>query len=178
MEPSELPSSRPVVESARGWHRAQLAVLGFIGLCGVLWAGGDPHGPAWSQWLAGALVVLALVLVCLAIYLVGSVAYPVPGAGEVPAGGREASAEDAGRLRTGIRVTFAALVMLVIATLSGWWPGPAGSATTVEVRDAAGQAWCGEIDDASAGIMRLNTTEGPVALRLGRIATLRPVPGC
>lgn len=176
MEPSESPPSHPVVESARGWQRAQLAVLGFIGLCGVLWAGGDPEGPAWLQWLAGALVVLALVLVCLAIYLVGKVAYPVVGRSEVPA--RETAAGDSARLRAGIRVTFVAFAVLVIATLSGWWPGPAGSATTVEVRDAAGQAWCGEIDDASAGIMRLNTTEGPVALRLGRIATLRPVNGC
>lgn len=176
MEPSESPPSHPVVESARGWQRAQLAVLGFIGLCGVLWAGGDPEGPAWLQWLAGALVVLALVLVCLAIYLVGTVAYPVVGRSEVPA--RETAAGDSARLRAGIRVTFVALALLVVATLSGWWPGPAGSATTVEVRDAAGQAWCGEIDDASAGIMRLNTTEGPVALRLSRIATLRPVDGC
>lgn len=176
MEPSESPPSHPVVESARGWQRAQLAVLGFIGLCGVLWAGGEPAGPAWLQWLAAALVVVALVLVGVAIYLVGTVAYPLVWRSDAPV--HDTAVGDSGRLRAGIRVTFIALAVLVAATLSGWWPSTPASGATVEVRDASGRAWCGEIGDASAGIVRLDTAEGPVSLPLNRIVTLRPVDGC
>ncbi len=49
--------------SARGWQGIQLAVLGFIGLCGVLQRGGRSI-PRWIQILAGiaALVALGLAL--------------------------------------------------------------------------------------------------------------------
>ena len=33
--------------SARGWHGVQLAVLGFIGLCGALHDAGSATGPPW-----------------------------------------------------------------------------------------------------------------------------------
>lgn len=161
--------------SARGWHRIQLAVLGFIGFCGVMWAGGDPDGPGWLQWIAGALVVLALLLACLAIYVVGRVAYPVAG----PAAGAGSGPESAGarRLRTGIGITYLAVVVLVVATLSAWWPGPA-AAGAVEARDATGTAWCGQLLDAPAGAVRLDTADGPVTLALDRLGAVRPVDTC
>lgn len=171
--------------SARGWHRIQLAVLGFIGFCGVLWGSGtEPAGPAWLQWLAGALVLLALVLAGLATYLVGRVAHPLdrpatepaagPGAGEPPPVARGAR-----RLRAGIAITYASVAVLAVATLSAWWPAPAGDpAPVVEVRDAAGGAWCGELVAAPAGIVRLDTAEGPVSLPLNGIASLDPVNRC
>lgn len=162
--------------SARGWHRIQLAVLGFIGLCGVLWDGGSPSGPDWTRWLTGALVVVALAVACAAIYLVGRVAFPFYGAGTGPA--RTVTAE-AGtrRLRTGILLTYLAGIVLVVATLSAWWPADAERAA-VEVRNAAGEGWCGELRDAPAGAVTLDTTEGPVTLALDRVALIRPVDGC
>jgi hypothetical protein len=63
MEPSEAGAARPVVApadrleelsaSARGWHTIQMAVLGFIGICGVLRTTGSP-APRAVQWLAVA----------------------------------------------------------------------------------------------------------------------------
>ena len=40
--------------SARGWHGVQLAVLGFIGLCGVLREGAGSGEPHWLQVLSRA----------------------------------------------------------------------------------------------------------------------------
>lgn len=165
--------------SARGWHRVQLAVLGFIGLCGVLWNGGSPPGPQWAQWLTGTLVVVALALACVAIYLVGRVAFPFYGAGA--GGDAPTAASGTRRLRTGIGLTYLAGVILVVATLSAWWPqnGPVGSVgAAVEVRDAAGQGWCGELTDAPAGAVALDTAAGEVTLALDRVAVIRPVDGC
>ena len=73
--------------SARGWHTIQMAVLGFIGICGVLRTASSP-APRAVQWLAAALAVAALAAACVAIFTVGRVAYPVSdgtdGAGSVP----------------------------------------------------------------------------------------------
>lgn len=164
--------------SARGWHRIQLAVLSFVGLCGVLWANGDPAGPRWLQWLAGGLAVLALALACLAVFLVGRVAHPFQEPA-VRTGGADPATVASGsrRLRTGIRVTYLAVVVLVVATLSAWWPSPTGSGE-VEVRDAAGQLWCGELADAPTGAIRLDTADGPITVPLDRVAMLRPTSGC
>ena len=61
MEPSEADAARQVVApadrleelsaSARGWHTIQMAVLGFIGICGVLRTTSSP-APRAVQWLA------------------------------------------------------------------------------------------------------------------------------
>lgn len=163
--------------SARGWHRIQLAVLGFIGLCGVLWNGGSPSGPDWAQWLTGMLVVLALAVACVAIYLVGRVAFPFYGAATVAAKDASTAVTGTPRLRTGILLTYLAGVVLVVATLSAWWPADTAGAA-VEVRDAAGQGWCGQLADAPAGAVALDTSDGPVTLALDRVALIRPVDGC
>ena len=42
--------SADVRGSARGWHQLQVAVLGFVGLCGVLQRG-RPENPMWLQTL-------------------------------------------------------------------------------------------------------------------------------
>jgi uncharacterized protein involved in cysteine biosynthesis len=69
--------------SARGWHGVQLAVIGFIGLCGVL-KGGRPDNPMWLQVLSVVLIFVALALACAATYLVARVAGPLYGAREAP----------------------------------------------------------------------------------------------
>lgn len=170
MEPSLNPDpSDQLAESARGWQRIQLAVLGFIGLCGALWAVGDPAGPRWLQWLAAALAVLSLVLAGLAIYLVGRVAYPLPGS--APGG--------AGRLRTGIRLTYLAVTLVALGTLSAWWPSsPEAAGGGVEVRGTTGQRWCGELVAGTAGTLRLDTADELIAIPLAGVAALRPVDAC
>jgi hypothetical protein len=67
--PSRLTALR---SSARGWHGVQLAVIGFIGLCGVL-QGGRPENPMWLQVYAGVLALAALALACVATVLVALV---------------------------------------------------------------------------------------------------------
>ena len=81
--------------SARGWHGVQLAVIGFIGLCGVL-QGGRPDNPMWLQVCAGILALAALAIACLATFLVALVAWPLYG-GRRPAGDEAAQLERAGR---------------------------------------------------------------------------------
>ena len=96
-----------------------MAVLGFIGICGVLRTTGSP-APRAVQWLAAALAVAALAAASLAIFTVGRVAYPVDdaadGASALPSAGQAAA-----RLRAGIRLTIVAVILAVIAALSGWW---------------------------------------------------------
>ena len=77
---AEDPSSRltELRVSARGWHGIQLAVIGFIGFCGVL-QNGRPDNPTWLQVWAAILVLVALVLACLGTFLVGRVAWPLFG---------------------------------------------------------------------------------------------------
>lgn len=163
--------------AARGWHRIQLAVLGFIGFCGILWDGDSITG-AGVQWGVVALVALAFVLAVVAILLVGRVAHPVP----VPApagepGGGPSVAETSRRLTTGIRLTYVALALVVAATLSAWLPAsPAGG--SVVLADATGQTWCGDLVDSPPGEARLVTTDGTVTIPLDRVVLLRPVAAC
>lgn len=171
----EGPPADPLAASARGWQRIQLAVLGFIGLCGVLWAGGDSPAPQWAQWIATALVVAALALAILSIYLVGRIAYPI----DDPAALRERPRTGvARRLRRGVALTYVSIVVLVLATLSAWVPRDTDAAGTVEMSDATGRTWCGELAQAPAGTVRLDTVDGPVTVRLSAVAQLRPVSGC
>lgn len=72
--------------SARGWHGVHLAVLGFIGLCGVLQPGAGSGEPHWLQVLAGLLVVAALGIACVATVLVALAAEVTTRAGQVCGG--------------------------------------------------------------------------------------------
>jgi hypothetical protein len=105
--------------SAQGWHTIQLAVLGFIGICGVL--RGTSTSPSGVQVLAAILAVAALAVACIAIFTVGRVAYPVNAAVDNSDGGPEI-AQARRQLHTGIRLTVLALILIAIAALSGWWP--------------------------------------------------------
>ena len=185
MEPSEAGAARQVTSpadrreelsaSARGWHTIQMAVLGFIGICGVLRTTGSP-APRAVQWLAAALAVAALAAASLAIFTVGRVAYPVhdaaDGASALPSAGQAAA-----RLRAGIRLTIVAVILAVIAALSGWWPALASTAA-VAVTATSGQAWCGPLVNGPAGAVSVRTGSGVITVPDQAIAQVRPVAAC
>jgi hypothetical protein len=188
MEPSEAGAARTAAApadrldklsaSARGWHTIQMAVLGFIGICGVLRTASST-APRAVQWLAAALAVAALAAACVAVFTVGRVAYPVSdatdGVSAVPAAGAAA------RLRAGIRLTIAALILAVIAALSGWWPAPtasAAAAAAVAVTATSGQAWCGPLVSGPAGAVSVRTANGVITVPAQAIAQVRPVAQC
>jgi hypothetical protein len=186
MEPSEAGAAQPVAApsdrlkelsaSARGWHTIQMAVLGFIGICGVLRTADSP-APRAVQWLAAALAVAALAAASLAIFNVGRVAYPVSdapdGASPLPAAGRAAS-----RLRAGIRLTVVAVILAVIAALSGWWPASSSSTAAVAVTSTNGQAWCGSLATGPAGAISVRTGNGVITVPVAAVAQIRSVAQC
>ena len=175
-------ASTPVdlASSARGWHGVQLAVLAFIGLCGVL-SDSDPTSPRWLQILAGVLAIAALVLSCASIFLVASVAWPFPT--------REARTgpEAARRLRLGVTLTYTAVAVMALAASSGWWPtkdepapeeGAAAGGQVVQITDGSGSTACGELVAGPAGRIRISTADGPVELATSGLAAIEPVDSC
>jgi hypothetical protein len=184
MQPSEAGAVRQVAApgreelsaSARGWHTIQMAVLGFIGICGVLRTTGSSPAPRAVEWLAAALAIAALVVACLAVFTVGRVAYPVT----VATGDASATpilARAAARLRAGIRLTVAALILAVIAGLSGWWPS-ATATTATAISSTTGQAWCGQLVDGPAGAISVRTANGVISVPAQAVAQVRPVAAC
>lgn len=159
--------------SARGWHGVQLAVLGFIGLCGVL-ERGRPGTPEWVQVLALVLVLVALALACLATVTVAAVAWPLSAAG------RDLE-DDTAQLRRGLILTFIAVAVLALGTVSGWWPqtgGDGGGNAQVAVTATDGQHVCGSLSDAGPGRIGITSGGSPVAVALGDVASVTPVDGC
>ena len=177
-------SARPDVDqlrtSARGWHGVQLAVLGFIGLCGALQSGSDGSGPGWLQRLAAVLVLAALATACLATVLVASEAWPVyAGRRTDPAtSGTDAEIRRGGRhLRTGIALTFLAVVLVALATSSSWWPKADPGSDLVEVSTTQG-TFCGTLTASDVGSVSLDVAGRSVVVPFDRVAGLRPVASC
>lgn len=164
--------------SARGWHGVQLAVLGFVGLCGVLQEG-EPSHPMWLQTLAGVLVLASLLLACVATYLVGRVAWPLYGARRKAADEAEELARAGRDLPRGLVLTYVAVALLALGTASAWWPTEEDDAGgLVEARGAAGQTWCGRLAEAQPERLRILTAQRPIAVRIQSLAALRPVDEC
>ena len=161
--------------SARGWHTIQLAVLGFIGICGVLRTADSP-APRAVQVLAAALAVAALAAASTAIFAVGRIAYPI-GVTASDASSLPAAAQATARLRAGIRLTIVAVILAVIAALSGWWPASQATAA-VAVTGTSGQAWCGPLVTGPAGAISIRTGNGIVTIPAQVISEVRPVTQC
>ena len=168
--------------SARGWHGVQLAVIGFIGFCGVL-QDGRPETPTWPQVWAGVLAIAALVVACVATFLVGRVAWPLYGGESRPVVSDAAAelARDGRRLRTGVALTFAALTALALGTATGWWPqeetGGSRSAL-VQVQASSGESWCGALGAANPGSLSIDAGGNPVIVPLQEVVRLQAVENC
>jgi hypothetical protein len=164
-------------ETARGWHTIQIAVLGFVGICGVLRTA-DASTPTAVQVVAGVLAAAAFVAALAGVLAVARVAYPldpVRTEGDL-AGLRE-------RLRRGIRTTIVALALVVVAALSGWWPHSADAGATtgsasLSVTDAQGRNWCGTLVAGTGGTVSLRTADGVVDVPSGSIAAVETVANC
>ena len=164
-----------LMASARGWHGVQLAVLGFIGLCGVLQgAANDGGSPRWLQVTAGILVLLALILECLAVGLAATVAWPF----------REAATGDLAhadrvrrRLQAGVAITFVAVAILALGAISSWWPS--ASAESPEVRAVtSGGSVCGTLQAGQQGALGLDVEGEHVLLALQQVSRVEPVDSC
>jgi hypothetical protein len=166
--------------SAKGWHGVQLAVLGFIGLCGVLQRIGEEGTPRTLQLIAGALVLTALVLACTSTALIASVAWPLYG---TDAGSRHVTTEEQSvrasglRLRAGIALTFVAVSLVALATTSGWWPRPAAGAPLVEVTTRTAVV-CGEVSSGHFGELALDVAGRRVVLDLRDVVSIAGTTSC
>jgi hypothetical protein len=144
--------------SAKGWHGVQMAVLGFIGLCGVLQRD-DGDDPSWLQMWALLFAVAALATALYAIVLVGRAAWPLYGPQPEPLPESDSSyarhVRDASRqLSRGLALTFVSVALLALGTASAWWPSEATSSSSssgglVEVRANSGQTVCGQLAEAT-----------------------------
>jgi lysylphosphatidylglycerol synthetase-like protein (DUF2156 family) len=167
--------------SARGWHGVQLAVLGFIGLCGVLQQDAGSGKPHWLQVLAGLLALAAFGIACLATVLVALAAWPVyaPRPRRTDDDGDVESTSK--RLRSGITLTYVAVAVIALATSSGWWPAEAKTSqasSAVEVTTRAGQI-CGDLASPSGhGVLAISAGGHVVELALSDVVSLTPVDAC
>ncbi|MEU6928296.1 hypothetical protein AB0A05_03940 [Streptomyces sp. NPDC046374] len=173
-------SEEAVRTSARGWLTLQLAALGFVGVCGALKAGGGPGSPAprGIEAVAGVLVLLALLLAVLAVYLVGRTAWP-------HAVGPDDPDRAARRLRTGLVLTFATVLLTAVAATSSWWPSPdtatapatpAAGPVEVQVGTSTGSL-CGELGRGS-GALTLIVQGRTVDVPLSDVTSVTPVADC
>jgi hypothetical protein len=167
MQPDSL------IDSAKGWHNIQLAVMGFIGLCGVLRTGETPTGPEWLSWWSTGMSVAAFVTALISMWMVGGVAFPLYGGEQMP---RNAT----GRLKGGIGMTFATIVLMALGALTSWWPaGADGEGGNVQVSDATGNSACGELmRGAPSGSMWLQTDEGRMTVAIKNVTEIRQVAAC
>lgn len=163
-------SVEPIQASAREWHRLQLAALGFVGLCGVIKGDSGQGHPRWLQSASGLLVLVALVVAVAAVLMVATVAWPVSA---------ERLSVDAAarRVRTGIGLTFVAVAVTALSTMSAWWPADPATERPVTVATTGGTA-CGPVLDSAAGWIELDIEGERTRVELDRVLSVTPVDGC
>lgn len=170
--------------SAKGWHGVQLAALGFIGLCGVIQTG-EATDPWALQVISGVLVLVAFVLACAGISLVGRAAWPLYRGEPAPGADERAVAATSRLLTRGLLMTFLSVASVALATTASWWPkedgggADGGGAAQVRIQTTDGRSACGELTEASqAGTLRVRAGSQPVDVALGSLASVVPVGSC
>jgi hypothetical protein len=180
-EPTE-PEAERLAElrgSARGWHGIQLAVIGFVGLCGVLKNEGSA-APGWVEALAGYLALAALALACLATYQVGRAAWPLYDVHHAAPPIAEELRRTSRRITSGLALTFTAVALVALAGLSYWWPADdeaGGAAAAVEL-EAGGSSVCGTLTQAQQGAVAVVASGRQVTVPIDQLTALRPADGC
>jgi hypothetical protein len=171
-------------DSAKGWHGVQLAALGFIGLCGVIQTG-DSRNPWALQVMSGILVLVAFVLACAGIYLVGRAAWPLYRAEPRAGGGDDEAAivVTSGLLTRGLALTFVSIAVLALATAASWWPKQqddgASRAAEIQLQTQDGRTACGELTEApQTATLRVIADDEPVDVAIDTLASISPVSGC
>ena len=162
--------------SARGWQGIQLAVLGFIGLCGVLQQN-DSSIPHWLQILAGLAALVALGVACVATYLVGRAAFPLYGVrgGDQP----DDLAVTSHRLIRGLTLTFIAVALTALAATSSWWPVSSDSSSSGLVELSTAQATvCGELSSQAGNGIQLIVSGRTIAIPIDAVTAIRAVDKC
>ena len=180
------PRLRELRASAKGWHTIQFALLGFIGLCGVLKGTGTSSGPRWLQTSAGVLILLALIVACYATFLVGRAAWPLYSAtrkwpAAAPENGECELQRTGHSLRVGLALTFVALILAAVAATSSWWPEKgASSGALVSVGTTVGVTYCGTLGNEGNGVLVLQPSgqSHAVSLPLSDVTTVTPTSTC
>ena len=170
--------------SAKGWHGIQLAALGFIGLCGVIQTG-DSTNPWALQVMSGILVLVAFVLACAGICLVGRAAWPLYRADDPPDAAQAGAAVVAAasrQLTRGLLMTFLSIAALALAAAASWWPKENdgdGAAQQVQVQTDDGRSACGTLSEApQPGTLRVIADAHAVDVPLDAVARVAPAGGC
>jgi hypothetical protein len=163
--------------SARGWHGVQLAVIGFIGLCGVL-TGNSSGGPKWVAMLATYLAFAALALACLATYQIGRAAWPLYDVRRAVPPVAEELVRTSRRITSGLALTFIAVAVVALAGASSWWPADDGDAGTAVELQAGGGSICGTLAPAEPGSVAVDQAGERITVRLEQLTALRVVDGC
>jgi hypothetical protein len=162
-------------DSAREWQKLQLAVFGFVGLCGVLTGDAGSARPLWLQDLSGIAALAGLVLAILAVTVLATVANPLTA--------RPISMSAASRrLSAAIVVTFVAVGLTALSALSMWWPDgyakqPAAPSNQMAVTTNSGSA-CGAVVGGGSGTLDLDVHGQRVSVPLNRLVSIRIVQNC
>ena len=179
-DPTEPQAARlaELRNSARGWHGIQLAVIGFIGLCGVL-KGEGSTAPRWVEVLAGYLTLAALAFACLATYLVGRAAWPLFDVRRAEPPVADELLRTSRRITSGLVLTFSAVALVALAGASSWWPEKAAEEAGVEVElQAGGTSICGTLAQAQSGAVAIVADGRQLSVPIEQLTALSPADGC
>jgi hypothetical protein len=176
--PVDVEAHIQLQRAAREWQKLQIAVLGFVGLCGMLRGDSGSEQPRWLQGLSGIAAVAALVIALLAVTIVATVAHPL---GTRPHGLVAASR----RLRVGIGITFVAVGLIALSALSMWWPRDGGDRSggaqapqaQILVTTNSGST-CGTFVSSASGSLDLAVDGSRVRVPLNRLVTIQAVTNC
>jgi hypothetical protein len=163
--------------SARGWHGIQLAVIGFVGLCGVL-KGEGSAAPGWVQALAGYLALAALALACIATYQVGRAAWPLYDVRRAAPPVSEELLRTSRRITLGLALTFVAVALIALAGLSSWWPADDETDGAAVELEAGGASICGTLAQSQPGAVAIVAAGRRVSVPIEQLTALGPADGC